>query len=146
MVKTQNSVLRQMRVKSALPGYYYKKTLKVTCLRPCVYMARKAKDDETMYSAYNKEALVVSITWIVYFIGCKCSSVVTDHASLVHLLKESSDKLTDMRIQWVIELMPYFNLMHILYSKGVLNETYPASKLPDFLPIDNNMCGPYESL
>ncbi len=62
--------------------------------------ARKLKDAETRYSAYDREALAiveaVSRAWRTYLLGSKCfSSVVTDHATLVHLLKQSSDKLTD---------------------------------------------------
>ncbi len=73
----------------------------------------------------------------MHLLGCKCFSVVTDHATLVHLLKQSSDKLTDMQTQWVEKLMPYANLTHILYKKGILNEIDPVSRHPDFLPIDN---------
>ena len=68
-------------------------------LRPCAYWARKLKDAETRYSAYDKEALAiveaVSRVWRVYLLGCKSFSVITDHATLVHLLKQSSDKLID---------------------------------------------------
>ena len=41
--------------------------------------------------------------------------------------------------------MPCANLMHILYTKGILNEADPVSRCPDFLPIDN-MNKPDESL
>ena len=45
-------------------------------LRPCAYWARKLKDAETRYSAYDKEALAiveaVSRVWRVYLLGCKC--------------------------------------------------------------------------
>ena len=41
--------------------------------------------------------------------------------------------------------MPYAKLMHILNTKGILNEADPVSRRPDFLPIDN-MYTPYESL
>ena len=67
-------------------------------LRPCAYWARKLKDAETRYSAYDKEALAiveaVFIVWRMYLLGCKCFSVVTNHVTLVHLLKQPSDKLT----------------------------------------------------
>ena len=67
-------------------------------LRPCPYWARKLKDAETRYSVYHKDALaiveVVSRVWRMYLLGCKCFSLVTYHAPLVHLLKQSSDKLT----------------------------------------------------
>ena len=63
-----------MRVRLALRGYYSKKTLKVT-LDHVLKWARKLKDDETRYNAYDKEALaiveVVSRVWRVYLLGCK---------------------------------------------------------------------------
>jgi len=60
-------------------------------LRPCAYWARKLKDAETRCSAYDKEALAiveaVARVWRIYLLGCKCISVVTNHATLVNLLK-----------------------------------------------------------
>ena len=105
----------------------------------------------TKYSAYDEEALdmveVVSIVWRMYLLGCKCFSVTTDHATLVHLLKQSSDKLLDRQTHWVDKLMPYANLMRILYKKGILNEAVDTvSRHPDFIPIDTNMHGPYARL
>jgi len=41
--------------------------------------------------------------------------------------------------------MPYANLMRIIYMKGILNETYPVSQRPYFLPADNSP-RPNESL
>jgi hypothetical protein len=45
-------------------------------LRPCAYWARKLKDVETRYNAYDKEALAivetVSRVWRMYLLGCKC--------------------------------------------------------------------------
>ncbi len=75
-------------------------------LRPCAYWARKLKDAETRYNAYDEEALAiveaVSRVRRMYLLGCKCFSVVTEHATLVHLLiKQSSDKLTDRQTHWV---------------------------------------------
>jgi hypothetical protein len=81
----------------------------------------------------------------MYLLGCKCFSVATDHATLVHLLEQSSDKLTDRQAHWEEKLMPSANLMRILYTKGHLNEADPVSRRPDFLPIDN-MYKPNESL
>ena len=110
-------------------------------LRPCAYWARKLKDAETRYSAYDREALAiveaVSRVWRTYLLGSKCFSVVTDHATLVHLLKQSSKKLTDRQTHWVEKLMPYANIMRILYMKGSLNEADPVSRRPDFHPIDD---------
>ncbi len=94
-------------------------------LRPRAYWARKLKDAETRYTAYDKEALVIveanSRVWRIYLLGCKCFSVVTDHSTLVHLLKQPSDKLTDRQSHRVEKLMPYANLMRILYMKEILN-------------------------
>ncbi len=69
----------------------------------------------------------VSRVWRLYLLGCKCFSVITDHETLVHLLKQSSDKLTDWQSHWVEKLMPYANEMRILYMKRILNETDPVS-------------------
>jgi hypothetical protein len=59
-------------------------------LSPCAYWARKLKDCETRYSAYDREALavveVLSRVWRVYLLGYKRFSVVIDHATLTHLL------------------------------------------------------------
>jgi hypothetical protein len=68
-------------------------------LGQCAYWARKLKDCETRHSAHDREALAVvqavSRAWRVYLLGCKRFSVVTDHATLTHLLKQPSDKLGD---------------------------------------------------
>jgi hypothetical protein len=64
--------------------------------------------------------------------------VVTNHATLAHLLKQSSEKLTDRRTHKVEKLMPYAYIMRILYMKGILNGAYPVSRRPDFLPIDDD--------
>ena len=81
----------------------------------------------------------------MYLLSCKCFSVVTYHATLVHLLKQPSDELTDRQTHRVEKLTPYANLMRILYRKGILNEADPVSRHPDFIPIDN-MYMPDESL
>ena len=87
-------------------------------MRPYAYKARQLKDVETRYSAYDKEGLVmmeaVSKVWRMYLLGCKCFRVVTDHATLVHLLKQSRDKITNRQTHWVKKLTPYANLMLIL--------------------------------
>jgi len=87
-------------------------------LRPCAYLARKLKDAETMYIAYDKEALAiveaVSRVWRVYLLGCNCFSAITNHVTLVYLLEQSSDKLTYRQSHWVEKFMPYANAMRIL--------------------------------
>jgi len=50
---------------------------------------------------------------------------------------KKSDKLTDRQTHWVEKLMPYANIMRILYRKGSLNEADPVSRRPDFHPIDD---------
>ncbi len=74
-------------------------------MRPCAYWARKLKDAEIKYGDYDKEALAivegVSRVPKVYLLGCKCLSVVTNHAYLAHILKQPSDKLTDRQTHWV---------------------------------------------
>ena len=72
----------------------------------------------------------------MYLLGCNCSSMVTDHANLVHLLKLLSDKSAHMQTRCVEKLMSYANLMRILFRKGILNEANPVPRRPDFLPID----------
>ena len=88
-------------------------------LRLCAYWARKLKDCETRYSAYDREAIavveVVSRVWRMYLLGCKHFSVVTDHATLTHLLKNLSDKLTDRLVHWVERLMPFTQSMNISF-------------------------------
>ncbi len=74
----------------------------------------------------------------MYLISSKCFSVVTEPATLVHLLKQSSDKLADRRTHWVEKLMPYANIMRIIHRKGILNEADPVSRRPYFLPIDDD--------
>ena len=80
----------------------------------------------------------------MYLLGCKCFSVIIDHTTLVHLLKQSSDKLIDRQSHWVEKLTPYANEMRILYKKGILNEADPVSRRPDFLQLD--MYRPEDSL
>jgi hypothetical protein len=112
-------------------------------LRPCAYWARKLKDDETRYSAYDREALAVvetvSHVWRMYLLGCKHFSVGTDHATLTHLLKQSSDKLTDRQVHWVERLMPFAHCMRILYRKGSVNEADVVSRRLDFFHPDTNV-------
>ena len=72
----------------------------------------------------------------MYLLGRKYFSVITDYATLVHLLKQSSDKLTDRQSHRVEKLMPYANDIRILYKKEILNEADPVSRRPNFLQID----------
>jgi hypothetical protein len=71
-------------------------------LRLCTYWARQIKYCETRYSAYDREALAifeaVSRVWRVYLLGCKRFSFVIDHATLTHVFKHPSDKLTDRQV------------------------------------------------
>ena len=111
-------------------------------MTPCAYWDRKLQDAKTRYIAYDREALAmveaISIVWRMYFLGSKCFSVATDHATLVHILKQSSDKLTDRQTHCLENLMPYAHIMRILCMKGILNEAYPVSRRPNFHPIDDD--------
>jgi hypothetical protein len=112
-------------------------------LRPCAYWARKFKDCETRYSAYDREALavveVVSRVWKVYLLGCKHFSVVTDHATLTHLLKQTSDKLIDRQVHWAERRMPFAHCMSSIYRKGSINEADAMSRRPDFFHPDTDV-------
>ena len=94
-----------------------------------------------MYSAYAREALdvveAVSRVWRVYLLGCKLFLVVTDHATLAHLLKQPSDKLTDRQIHWVERQMPFAICMSILYNNGSVNEADAVSRRHDFFHPDD---------
>jgi hypothetical protein len=72
----------------------------------------------------------VSRVWRIYLLGCKYFVVVTYHATLVHLLQQSNDKLTDKYTHWMENFMPYTNLMRIIYMKGILNKTDPVLDVP----------------
>jgi hypothetical protein len=112
-------------------------------LRPCAYWARKLKDCETRYSAYDREALAVveavSHVWKVYLLGCKHFSVVIDHATLTHLLKQTSERLTDRQVHWVERLMPFARCMSIIYCKGSINEADVVSRRLDFFHPDTDV-------
>ena len=108
-------------------------------LRPCAYYARKLNDAERKYSAYDKEALAVveavHRAWRVYLEGSESFSVVTDHATLTHLLTQPSTNLTKRQAHFVEKLMPYAGYMKIVYRKGSANEADPVSRRPDFYSI-----------
>ena len=74
---------------------------------------------------------------IVYVLGCKHFSVVIDHATLTHLLKQSSDKLTDRQVHWVERLISFDHCMSILYRKGSANEADVVSQRTDFFRLDD---------
>ena len=106
-------------------------------------MARKLKDCETRYSAYDREALivveVVSRVWKVYLLGCKHFSVFSDHVIVTHLLKQTSDKLMDRQVHWVERLKPFAHCMSIIYRKGSINEADVVSRRPDFFHPDTDV-------
>jgi hypothetical protein len=112
-------------------------------LKLFAYWARKLKDCETRYSAYGREALavveVVYRVWKVYLFGCKYFSVVIDHATITHVLKQTSDKLTDRQVNWVERLMPFAHCMIILHRKGSINEADFVSRRPDFFHRDTDV-------
>ena len=96
-----------------------------------------------MYSVYDREELAVveavSRVWKVYLLGCKHFSVVSDHATLTHLLKQTSDKLTDRQVHLVERLMFFAHCMSIIYRNGSINEADDVSRRPDFSNLDNNV-------
>jgi hypothetical protein len=112
-------------------------------LRPCAYWVRILIDCETRYSAYDREALAVveavSRVWKVYLLGCKHLSAVTHHATLSHLLKQTSDKRTDRQVHRVERLMPFAHYMSIMYRKGSMNEADAVSRRPDFFHPDSDV-------
>jgi len=76
--------------------------------------------------------------WRVYLLGCKRFSVVIDHATLAHLLKQPSDKPTNRQVQWVERLMPFAQCTSIIYRKGLVNEADDVSWRLDFFHSDND--------
>jgi hypothetical protein len=111
-------------------------------LRPCAYWTRKLRECETRYG-YDREALVVVEdvyrVWKVYLLGCKHFSVVTDHATLTHLIKQTSDKLMDRQGHWVERMMPFAHCMSIIYRKGSINEADAVSRRPHFFHTDTDV-------
>ena len=94
-----------------------------------------------MYSACDREALAVvedvSCVWRVYLLGCIRFSVVTNHATLTHLSKKPSDKLTDRQVQWIVRLVPFAHCMNILYCKVSVKEADAVSRCLDFFHPDD---------
>ena len=74
--------------------------------------------------------------YVGYLLGCKHFSVVTDHVTLTHLLKQTSDKLADRQVHWVKRLMPFAHCMSVIYRKGSINETDIVSRRPHFFHPD----------
>ena len=108
-------------------------------LHPCAYWARKLNDAQRRYSTYDKEALaaITAVTeeWRVYLDGCKRFTSVTDHATLVHLLKQPCSSLSDRQARWVEKIQPFASHMEFLYRKGIANESDPLSRRADFHTI-----------
>ena len=75
----------------------------------------------------------------MYLLECKHFSVVTDHAILTHLLKQTSDKLTDRQVHSVEQLMPFAHCISIIYRKGSINEADAVSRRPDFFHTDTEV-------
>ena len=53
----------------------------------------------------------------MYLDGARSISVVTDHATLTHLLKQPSLNLTKRQARYVEQLMPYAGYIKLLYRK-----------------------------
>ena len=80
----------------------------------------------------------MSRVWRVYLLGCKHFSVVTDHATLTHLLKQTSDNLTGRQVHGVERLMPFAHCMSIIYRKGSINEADVVSRRHNFFHPDTD--------
>ena len=65
--------------------------------------------------------------------------MVTDHTTLTHLLKQTSDKLTHRQVHWVERLMPFAHYMSFIYCKGSINEADVVSRRPDFFHPDTDV-------
>jgi len=69
----------------------------------------------------------------------------SNHATLTHLLKQPSDKLTNRQAHWVERLMPFARCMSSLYRKVSVNEAGAVSRRLDFFhPDDVHMHMPVE--
>lgn len=104
-------------------------------LQPVEYYARKLKDAERNYDAYNLEALAACACikkWRVYVEGSAEQILVTDHDTLRHLLKEKPANLSKRQAGWVELIQPYANTLTLVYRKGSLNEADPISRRSDF--------------
>ena len=104
-------------------------------LQPCAYYAMKLKDAARNWSAYDKEALAVAEAvqhWRTYLDGCQSFTVVTDHATLVHLLKQPAADLSKRQCSIVEKLRDLAGTMTVVYRKGSANEADPVSRRPDF--------------
>ncbi len=65
--------------------------------------------------------------------------LLTNHAKLTHLLKQTSDKLTDTQAHWVERLMSFAHCMNIIYRKGSINEADDVSRRFDFFHPDTDV-------
>jgi len=88
-------------------------------LRSYIYWARMKNDCKANYIAYDCEALVVIRTLspasIIFLIGCKCFSVVIDHATFNSWLKQPNDRLANRQVHYVEPLMSFPQCTSILY-------------------------------
>ena len=94
-------------------------------LQPVEYFARKLNSAEVSYPAYDLEALAATAAvnhWRHYLEGCQSVKLVTDHATLVHLLKQAPSSLSKRQVKYVEILQPYANYLELVYRKGEVNE------------------------
>ena len=59
----------------------------------------------------------------ICLIGCKCFSVVTDHATISHLLKQPIDKLTYRQVHCTEQVMPFAQCTSILWKNMFISLT-----------------------
>ncbi len=133
------SLLQPTVVKLVYLGCFSNKTPLDLQDHVLAYWARKLKDCETRYSAYDIGTTLVDDVsrlwrWRLYLLGCKRFSVVTNHATPTHLLEQPSYKLIDRQNHWVERLIPFAQCMSILYLKGSVNKADAMSRRPEFFP------------
>jgi hypothetical protein len=107
--------------------------------QPVSYWARKLNPAErgNTYSAYDLEALAVCEYvkhWRCYLEGCSKFLVVSDHDTLRHLQRQPNNMLNKRQAKYLRDLQTFVGSMTLAYRKGALNEDYPLSRRPDFVP------------
>ena len=101
-------------------------------LQPVSYHARRLQQREANYPIHEKELLAVVDaikTFRCYLEGCAKITVITDHDTLRHFMKQKD--LSGRRARWSEYLAPYTSYMEIIYRKGSVNQADALSRRPD---------------
>ena len=101
-------------------------------LQPVSYHARRLHQREANYPIHEKELLAVVDaikTFRCYLEGCARITVITDHDTLRHFMKQKD--LSGRRARWSEYLSPYISYLEILYRKGSCNQADALSRRPD---------------